>query len=103
MISAIKTGKEYSINCQKLDTKATQQFLKQRFIVSMTEDGAFELSLQDAEVEPAGNLAPVMVSLEPEGVYFLDHLASPLQAASIFMQLIEFLLSRAEAVTITEP
>jgi hypothetical protein len=96
-------GKEYYIKCQKLDTQATRQFLEQRFIVSVTEDGSFELSLQNAKAEPADNWAPVMVSLEPEGIYFINNLASPLQAASIFMQLIDFLLSKAEAITITEP
>ncbi|WP_216726347.1 hypothetical protein [Hymenobacter siberiensis] len=98
-----KMGKEYYIKCQKLDTQATRQFLEQRFIVSVTEDGSFELSLQNAKAEPADNWAPVMVSLEPEGIYFINNLASPLQAASIFMQLIDFLLSKAEAITITEP
>lgn len=96
-------GKEYFINCQKLDTQATRQFLEQRFTVSVTAGGAFELSLRDAAAEPASDWSPVIVSLESDGVYFLDNLASPSQATSIFMQLVDFLLSKAEAITITEP
>lgn len=96
-------GKEYFIKCQKLDIQATRQFLEQRFIVAVIEDGAFELSLRSAAVEPASKWAPVVVAFESDGVYFLDNLASPSQAASTFMQLIDFLLSRAEAITIMKP
>jgi hypothetical protein len=96
-------GKEYFIKCQKLDTQATRQFLERCFTVSVTADGAFELALRDATAEPVSDWAPVVVALESDGVYFLDNLASPSQAASIFMQLVDFLLSRAEAITITEP
>ena len=96
-------GKEYFIRCQKPDTQATQQFLERCFTVSVTNDGALELSLQDAAAEPASDWAPVVVALESDGVYFLDNLASPFQAASIFMQLVDFLLSRGEVITITEP
>lgn len=95
-------GKEYFIKCQKLDTQATQQFLEQCFTVSITDDGAFELSLRDAAAEAASDWAPVVVSLESDGVYFLDNLASSSQAASIFMQLVDFLISRSEAITIME-
>ena len=96
-------GKEYFIKCQKLDTQATRQFLERHFTVSVAADGAFEVSLRDAAAEPASGCPPVIVALESDGVYFLDNLASPSQAASIFMQLVDFLLSRAEAIIITEP
>ncbi|MDO7845955.1 hypothetical protein Q5H92_06275 [Hymenobacter sp. M29] len=96
-------GKEYFIECQKLDTQATRQFLEQRFTVSATENETLELSLRYAAAESASDWAPVVVGLKSNGVYFLDNLASPFQAASIFMQLVDFLLSRTEAITITEP
>ncbi|MBO2007701.1 hypothetical protein [Hymenobacter negativus] len=96
-------GKEYFIKCPKLDAQATQQFLKQHFIVAATENETLALSLRDAAAEPSSNWAPVVVGLESDGIYFLDNLASPIQAASIFMQLVDFLLSRAGAITITEP
>ncbi|MBH8557320.1 hypothetical protein [Hymenobacter negativus] len=95
-------GKECFIKCPKLDTQATRQFLEQRFIVAATENETLELALRNAAAEPTSDWAPVIVALESDGVYFLDNLASPIQAASIFMQLIDFLLLRAEAVTITE-
>lgn len=96
-------GKEYFIKCPKLDTQAARQYLEQRFIVADTENETLTLSLRDAAVAPASNWPPVVVGLEADGVYFLDNLASPIQAASIFMQLVDFLLSRAEAIMITEP
>ena len=96
-------GKEYFIKYQKLDTQATRQFLEKHFIVWVTADGAFELSLRAAAAEPTIDWAPVVVTLESDGVYFLDNLVSPLQAASIFIQLVDFLLSRGEEITITEP
>lgn len=61
-------GKEYRIKSKKLDTQATQQFLEQRFTVSVTEDVVFELSQRGAVTEPASDWAPVVVSLEPEGI-----------------------------------
>jgi hypothetical protein len=96
-------GKEYFLKCQNIDTQATRQFLEQQFAALLTENGAFELSLRSASAESKSEWAPVIISLEEEGIYFLDNLASPSQAASIFMQLVDFLLSRAEAITITEP
>ncbi|MDO7851945.1 hypothetical protein [Hymenobacter convexus] len=96
-------GKEYFIKCQKLDTQATRRFLEQRFTVLETAVGAFELSLRGATPEPTSDWVPVVVAFETDGVYFLDNLASPFQAASIFMQLVDFLLSRSEVITITEP
>ncbi|GAB3740410.1 hypothetical protein GCM10027594_20380 [Hymenobacter agri] len=96
-------GKEYFIKCPKLDTQATKQFLEQRFIVAATENETLALSLLDAAAEPASNWAPVVVGLESNGVYFRDNLIAPMQAASIFMQLVDFLLSSAEAITIKEP
>ena len=95
-------GKEYFIKCPKLDAQATQQFLEQSFIVVAIENETLALSLWDAAAEPASNWVPVVVGLESDGVYFLDNSAYPIQAASIFMQLVDFLLSKAEAITITE-
>jgi protein associated with RNAse G/E len=96
-------GKEYFIKCPKLDTQVTRQFLEQHFIVAATDNETFTLSLRDTVAEPASSWAPVVVALESDGVYFLDNLASPYQAANIFMQLVDFLLLRAEEITITEP
>lgn len=96
-------GKEYFIKCPKLDTQATRRFLERRFVVSATENKSFELSLRDAAAEPVSIWAPVVVVLESDGVYFLDNLVSASQAAGIFMQLVDFLLSRAEKITIKEP
>ena len=98
-------GKEYFIKCPPFDTDATRQVLEQRFAASVFE-GSFELGLRNTATKPGDasfdEWAPVVVSLETDGVYFLDKLASPSHAAIIFMQLIEFLLSRAEEVTIAD-
>jgi hypothetical protein len=98
-------GKEYLIKCQQFDTEATRQFLERCFTISAIE-GGFELALRNTATKPGdasfGSWAPVVVTLEANGIYLLDTLSAPSQAATIFMQLIEFLLSRAGEITISE-
>lgn len=98
-------GKEHFIKCQQFDTEATRWFLEQRFAASATE-GGFALALRNTVTKPGDASfkvwAPVVVGLEADGVYFLDNLSAPAQTAVIFMQIVEFLLSRSAEISITE-
>lgn len=97
-------GIEYKIGCEPSAVAALDTFLRQtRFYEDFDEAyGLYNLRLSGPE--KAWNGPDVHIRLETDGVYFLDNLSSPAgEADRILRALIDELLLRSQAVTITEP
>ncbi|MBD2716157.1 hypothetical protein KBK19_14030 [Microvirga sp. STR05] len=98
-------GKELRLSGQNFDPEAALQFVQRRFRVMQHDASQLSLALfatEETSVSPPVAWPPVFIGIEANGFYFCDNLFSATEAALIFKQLCEFMLTSSNEIRIAE-
>ncbi|UOQ52003.1 hypothetical protein [Hymenobacter cellulosivorans] len=100
-------GKELRLSGQNFNPEAALQFVQRRFRVEQHGTslmGLFMLTPEatSARLSSPETWPPVFVSVEATGFYFCDNLCAAQEAALIFKQLCEFMLTTNEDIQVAE-
>lgn len=100
-------GRELRLSGPNFNPEAALQFVQRRFRVEQHGASLMGLSILNPEAASASPNSPkvwppVFVNVEANGFYFCDNLSAAMDAAFIFQQLCEFMLTSNEEIQIAE-